>query len=209
MSGGSPNHGVVDSYDGMTPIPVISYNPTKNALVINNPVQANEGIASAESETLDFNSPATFNNIIRVGYNGDFPASVPMTSPLDPTSLILPAINSVGMIQAIELVIANDGTARLYAGKAGRHINGDITVVGNITNTNLQDQLNLKAPLHDPTFTGIVGGLSKAIVNLANVDNTTDLNKPISTATQTAKFKSTISITCFYWRSFNHWNTGV
>ena len=51
MSGGSPNNGAKDSYDGMTPIPVISHNPTNNALVINNPVQANEGIASAEHYT--------------------------------------------------------------------------------------------------------------------------------------------------------------
>ena len=79
MSAGSPVDGAVDSYAGMTPIPAISYNPTNNALVINNPVQANERIASAESETLDFNSQATFNNTIRVGYNGDFPASVLMT----------------------------------------------------------------------------------------------------------------------------------
>ena len=52
MSRGSPNNGVVDTYDGMTPIPAISYNPTNNALMIFNPVQANEGIASTESETL-------------------------------------------------------------------------------------------------------------------------------------------------------------
>ena len=143
--------------------------------MINNPVQAHEGIASAESETLDFNSPATFNNTIRVGYNGDFPASVPMTSPLDPTSLIFPAINSVGTIQATELVIANDGAARLYAGETGTHVNGDITVVGNITNANLQGQLNLKAPLHNPTFSGTALGISKGMVDLANVDNTSDL----------------------------------
>ena len=37
-----------------------------------------------------------------------------------------------------------------------------------------------------PTFTGTVGALSKASVNLANVDNTSDVAKPISTATQTA-----------------------
>ena len=97
MSGGSQVDGIV-SHDDVMPIPVITYNPTNNALAFNNPVQANEGIASAESATLDFNSPATFNNSIRVGYNGDFPASVPMTSPLDPTSLIFPAINSVGTV---------------------------------------------------------------------------------------------------------------
>jgi hypothetical protein len=42
------------------------------------------------------------------------------------------------------------------------------------------------APLADPTFTGTVGGISKSMVSLGNVDNTTDANKPVSTATQTA-----------------------
>jgi hypothetical protein len=46
--------------------------------------------------------------------------------------------------------------------------------------------LNLKAPIASPTFTGSVSGITKAMVSLANVDNTTDLLKPISTATQTA-----------------------
>ena len=53
----------------------------------------------------------------------------------------------------------------------------------NTSFNNLQGQLDLKAPLLNPTWT--VGGLSKEIVNLANVDNTSDLNKPISNATQT------------------------
>ena len=42
------------------------------------------------------------------------------------------------------------------------------------------------APKANPTFTGTVSGITKAMVGLANVDNTSDLNKPISTATQTA-----------------------
>jgi hypothetical protein len=46
--------------------------------------------------------------------------------------------------------------------------------------------LNLKAPIASPTFTGLVSGITKAMVGLAAVDNTTDLLKPISTATQTA-----------------------
>ena len=156
MSEGSQMDGTVVSYDDVTPRPVISYDQTNNASVFNNPAQATKGIASSEIGTLEFNSPATFNNAIWVGYNGDFPDSVPMTSPFDPTSLIFPAINSVGTIQATELMIANDGAMRLYAGEDGTHINGDITVDGNITNTSLQDQLNLKAPLHSPTFSGTV-----------------------------------------------------
>jgi len=46
--------------------------------------------------------------------------------------------------------------------------------------------LALKAPIDSPTFTGTVSGISKTMVSLGNVDNTTDLLKPISTATQTA-----------------------
>jgi hypothetical protein len=46
--------------------------------------------------------------------------------------------------------------------------------------------LNLKAPIASPTFTGSVSGITKAMVGLANIDNTTDVLKPISTATQTA-----------------------
>jgi len=46
--------------------------------------------------------------------------------------------------------------------------------------------LNLKANLASPTFTGTVSGITKAMVGLGNVDNTSDANKPVSTATQTA-----------------------
>lgn len=42
------------------------------------------------------------------------------------------------------------------------------------------------APIASPTFTGTVAGVTKAMVGLGNVDNTTDANKPVSTATQTA-----------------------
>ena len=42
------------------------------------------------------------------------------------------------------------------------------------------------APINSPTFTGTVGGISKSMVGLGNVDNTSDIDKPISTAAQTA-----------------------
>ena len=46
--------------------------------------------------------------------------------------------------------------------------------------------MNLKAPLANPTFTGTVSGVTKAMVDLSNVDNTSDADKPVSSATQTA-----------------------
>jgi hypothetical protein len=42
------------------------------------------------------------------------------------------------------------------------------------------------APLANPTFTGTVAGITNTMVGLGNVDNTSDANKPVSTATQTA-----------------------
>lgn len=48
------------------------------------------------------------------------------------------------------------------------------------------DQLAAKAPINSPSFTGTVSGVTKSMVGLGNVDNTSDVNKPISTATQTA-----------------------
>jgi len=42
------------------------------------------------------------------------------------------------------------------------------------------------APIASPTFTGLVNGITKSMIGLANVDNTTDANKPVSTATSTA-----------------------
>lgn len=42
------------------------------------------------------------------------------------------------------------------------------------------------ANLDSPTFTGTVSGITKAMVGLGNVDNTSDANKPVSTAQQTA-----------------------
>ena len=42
------------------------------------------------------------------------------------------------------------------------------------------------APINSPTFTGTVSGITAAMVGLGNVNNTSDADKPISNATQTA-----------------------
>jgi len=47
-------------------------------------------------------------------------------------------------------------------------------------------ELDLKAPLNSPTFTGTVSGITKQMVGLPNVDNTSDVNKPISSSVQSA-----------------------
>ena len=56
-------------------------------------------------------------------------------------------------------------------------IGDDANYASTITNS-----LALKAPIESPTFTGTVSGVTKTMVGLANVDNTSDANKPVSTA---------------------------
>ena len=46
--------------------------------------------------------------------------------------------------------------------------------------------MNAKAPINSPTFIGTVSGVSKAMVELGSVDDTTDAHKPLSTAAQSA-----------------------
>lgn len=67
------------------------------------------------------------------------------------------------------------------------------------------------APLNNPTFTGTVSGITKAMVGLGNVDNTSDANKPVSAATQTALNAKeptiTAGTTAQYWRGDKSWQT--
>ena len=60
-------------------------------------------------------------------------------------------------------------------------LGGDAAFATTVTNS-----IAAKAPLASPTFTGTVSGISKSMVGLGNVDNTSDASKPVSTATQTA-----------------------
>ena len=60
-------------------------------------------------------------------------------------------------------------------------INDDASYAASVTTS-----LGLKATIDSPTFTGTVSGITKSMVGLGNVDNTSDINKPISSATQTA-----------------------
>jgi hypothetical protein len=59
-------------------------------------------------------------------------------------------------------------------------INDDASFASTVTTA-----LGTKAPINNPTFTGTVAGVTKAMVGLGNVDNTSDVNKPVSDATQT------------------------
>lgn len=71
-------------------------------------------------------------------------------------------------------------------------------MINNPPSSITQAQLDLKAPLASPTFTGTVAGITKSMVGLGNVDNTSDATKPISTATQTALDNKTKTLFDYY-----------
>ena len=61
----------------------------------------------------------------------------------------------------------------------------ELNYVDGVTSA-IQTQIDTKAPIASPTFTGTVSGITSTMVGLGNVDNTSDANKPVSTAAQTA-----------------------
>ena len=65
---------------------------------------------------------------------------------------------------------------------------GTITAGTGITVNGNQVSIDaaVTAPLESPAFTGTVSGITKNMVGLGNVDNTSDANKPISSLTQSA-----------------------
>lgn len=69
--------------------------------------------------------------------------------------------------------------------KVADEINDGTTTIAPSQNA-VFDALALKAPLASPTFTGTVSGITATMVGLGNVDNTSDANKPVSTAQDTA-----------------------
>jgi len=97
--------------------------------------------------------------------------------------------------------LATSVAATTYAALTGATFTGNVvltanTSIGTVDSTELgylngitssvQNQLDAKAPTANPTFTGTVAGVTKSHVGLENVDNTSDANKPVSSATQTA-----------------------
>ncbi len=76
----------------------------------------------------------------------------------------------------------NSGPLATGALAGGIEFLGD-NFYGTITSGNARKTF---AFLESPTFTGSVGGITKSMVGLGNVDNTSDVNKPVSTATQAA-----------------------
>jgi BspA type Leucine rich repeat region (6 copies) len=86
------------------------------------------------------------------------------------------------------ILIPSEATAaQVTAGTAGQGVYVSPRRLSTApVNAATQAELDLKAPIASPTFTGTVSGVTASMVGLGNVDNTSDANKPVSTATQAA-----------------------
>ena len=125
------------------------------------------------------------------------------TSIGDVSSIELGYLNNVSSAIQTQLddKLATSVAATTYAALTGATFTGNVvltanTSIGTVDSTELgylngitssvQTQLDAKAPTANPTFTGTVAGVTKSHVGLGSVDNTSDADKPISSATQTA-----------------------
>ena len=97
----------------------------------------------------------------------------PLAFPEFTGNVVLPASTTIGTITSNELDILDGLTVST----------DELNYVDGVTSS-IQTQLDSKAPTNSPTFTGTVAGVSKSMVGLGNVDNTSDIDKPVSTATQ-------------------------
>ncbi len=120
-------------------------------------------VSASEIETLD-------------GINSNIQTQIdsksPSASPTFTGTVVLPSTTSIGNVSASEIETLDGVTSSIQ--------------------TQLNDRLesataaSTYAPIASPTFTGTVSGVTKSMVGLGNVDNTSDTNKPVSTATQSA-----------------------
>ncbi len=90
----------------------------------------------------------------------------PLNDPTFGGSVSLPATTSIGTVTDTEIALLSGASSSIQG--------------------QLDDLDILKAPLESPTFTGTVSGVTSSMVGLGNVNNTSDTDKPVSTAQQTA-----------------------
>jgi hypothetical protein len=182
-------------------------NKTLTSPVINTPTgitKTDVGLANVDN-TSDANKPVS--TATQTALDAKLASSnaattyAPIASPTFTGTVVLPSDTSVGTVSSTELGYVDGVTSSIQT-----QLNGKQATVANVSDVEIgyldgvtsaiQTQLDDKSTasktetLTNKTLTSPVintpTGITKTDVGLANVDNTTDANKPVSTATQTA-----------------------
>ena len=125
-------------------------------------VKADAGLANVDN-TADASKPVSTAQQTALNLKAN------LASPTFTGTVVLPSTTSIGNVSNTELSYLDGVSSSIQM-----QIDSITGVSGGY------------APINNPTFTGTVGGITKAMVGLSNVDNTSDVSKPVSTATQTA-----------------------
>lgn len=122
-------------------------------------------------------------------WNGSEWSSVQVDSPFDKSRVFvqsLPPAEPTPMRTGDLFIDTDTRKVQFRNGTSWTDISAGLETINIGDVVGLSGALDLKAPLASPTFTGTVSGITKAMVGLGNVDNTSDASKPVSTAQQTA-----------------------
>ena len=156
-----------------------SASPTRKTLAFTDSAIANGAVGSsqlASGLTLGGTTTGTFSG----------PLTGNATTATSAVSFTGSLAGDVTGTQSATTIAASTVTGKLltgYVSGAGTISAGD-TVLTAINKLNGNDAL--RAPIASPTFTGTVGGITASMVGLGNVTNTSDADKPVSSAQQTA-----------------------
>ena len=129
-------------------------------------------------------------------------AKATIDSPTFTGEVVLPATTSIGLVDATEMGYLNGVTSSIQTqltalGAADLAHEADTTNIHGIADTSLlattanvatakSEAITAAGSAADTKVADAVAALTKSSVGLANVDNTSDANKPVSAATQTA-----------------------
>ena len=161
-----------------------------------------DGVTSAIQPQID-SKQATITDGTGLTFNG-----TTLNCDITDTQLTKEAITAMGFIETDTDTTYTAGTGLTLTGTVFTVNAGTVPLLNQNTTGNadtasaakagsaLAVALSGKANLASPTFTGTVGGITKSMVGLGNADDTSDVNKPISAAVQTAlnnKIEATLS----------------
>jgi hypothetical protein len=185
-----------------------------NTVDIANNAITNAKIADSSINNAKIAGDAAIAQAKIAGLSDTFAEKAPLNSPTFTGSVVLPSTTSIGDISSTEIgyldgITSSVQTQITAAGTALSNHESDTTNIHGISDTSLlattanvatakteaiaaagtaakTEAIAAAGTAADTKVSTAVAALTKSSVGLANVDNTSDANKPVSTATQTA-----------------------